>query len=272
VKNLHKIGLFVMLLPFVFLILFAVTHGLNEYYDLASNLGAALIQGVPCLFVAAISWLWPRRGGTVAIALSLLLLALSTSGIMMSKVPAPGQEYPVFSFVELARSIFPYAILFIGSILALVSALMRKVGSPDWLPGLSAGTAGVNKLLVTGLLTMFSLGVVFILFFFIGIGISGDSVLAVNLFMGLALGLTYAATPLLFIIIAVWRWPRWGSVVVGGLSLAVLIFLAIQLVSTDPSSPPRLPIPIVIAAGVVLAGSILVFISAKSKRRVSNNV
>ena len=253
-----------MLLPFVFLISFAVTHGLNEYYDLASNLGAALIQGVPCLFVAAISWLWPRKGGVGAIALSLLLLALSASGFMMSKVPAPGQEYPVFSFVELARYIFPYAILFIGSILALVSALMRKVGSPDWLPGLSAGVAGVNKLLVTGLLMMFSLGVVSILFFVIAIGISGDSVPAANLFMGLILGLTFA-TPLLFIIIGIWRWPRWGSAVVGGLSLAALIFFAIQLVSADPSSPPRLPIPFIFAAGIVLSGSILVFISARNQ-------
>jgi hypothetical protein len=261
----HKIGLTVMLVPFVFLFIFAVTHGLNEYYDLGSNLGAALIQGVPCLFIAAISWLWPRKGGMVSIALSLLLLALSASGIIMSKVPAPGQEFPVLSLVELARSIFPYGILFIGSILALVSALMKKVGSPDWLPRLSTGAAGLNKLLVTGLLMISLLGIVFILFFFIGIGISGDSVLAINLFMGLALGLTYAATPLLFIIIAVWQWPRWGSAVVGALSIAVLIFLVIQLVSTDPSSPPRLPIPVIIAAGVVLIGSILVFISSRNR-------
>lgn len=259
----HKIGLTVMLLPFVFLIIFAVTHGLNEYYDLASNLQVALIQGVPCLFVAAISWLWPRRGGVVAIALSLLLLALSASGIMTSKVPAPGQEHPVLSFAEISIYILPYAVLFLGSILALISAYVRKAHSPAFLPRLSTSVTKVNKLLVTGLLMMFSLGVMCILFFVIAIGISGDSVPAVNLFMGLALGLTFA-TPLLFIIIAAWRWPRWGSVVVGGLSLAALLFLAIQLVSTDPSFPPRLPIPFIFAVGIVLSGSILVFISARN--------
>ena len=258
----HKIGLTIMLLPFVFLILFAVTHGLNEYYDLGSNLQVALIQGIPCLFVFAISWLWPRRGGMVAIALSLSLLALSASGIMTSKVPAPGQEHPVLSFAEISIYILPYAVLFLGSILALVLTYVRKAHSPAFLLRLSTGATGVNKLLVTGLLMMFSLGVVSILFFVIVIGISGDSVPTVNLFMGLALGLTFA-TPLLFIIIAVWRWPRWGSVVVGGLSLAALIFLAIQLVSADPSFPPLLPIPFIFAAGIVLAGSILVYASAR---------
>lgn len=256
----HKIGLAVMLLPFVFLIIFSATYGLNEYYDLASNLGVALIQGVPCLFVAAISWLWPRKGGVVAIALSILLLALSTSGIVMSKVPAPGQEYPVLSFAELARNIFPYAILFIGSILALVSALMKKVASPDWLPRLSTGE--VSKLRATGLLMMFSLGVVSTLFFVIAIGISGDSVLAANLFTGLILGLTYT-TPLLLAIIAAWRWPRRGSIVVGGLSLAAMILLFTQLVSADPRFPALL-----LAPAIVLIGSILVFISARNSEQV----
>ena len=133
----HKVGLSVMLLPFVFLILFAVTHGLNEYYHLTTNLGVALIQGVPCLIVAAISWLWPRRGGIVATALSLFLLALSTSGIMTSRVPAPGQEYPVLSSTEISIYILPYAVLFLGSTLALISALMGKAGRPDWLLRLS---------------------------------------------------------------------------------------------------------------------------------------
>jgi len=256
-----------MLLPFVFLILFAVTHGLNEYYDLASNLQVALIQGVPCLFVAAISWLWPRKGGVVAIALSLLLLTVSASGIMTSKAPAPGQEYTELSFTEVSVYILPYAILLFGSIMALVLAFVRKAHTPAWLPKLSAGEARVNKLRITGLLMMFSLGVVCILFFIIAIGISGDSVPAANLFMGLILGLTFA-TPLLFIIIGIWRWPRWGSAVVGGLSLAALIFFAIQLVSADPSSPPRLPIPFIFAAGIVLSGSILVFISARNGEQV----
>lgn len=256
----HKIGLTIMLLPFVFLIIFSATYGLNEYYDLASNLGVALIQGVPCLFVAAISWLWPCKGGVVAIALSILLLALSTSGIVMSKVPAPGQEYPVLSFAELARNIFPYAILFIGSILALVSAFMKKVASPDWLTRLSTGE--VSKLRATGLLMMLSLGVVSILFFVIAIGISGDSVLAANLFTGLILGLT-CTTPLLLVIIAAWRWPRRGSAVVGGLSLAAMIFLVTQLVSGDPRFPALL-----LAPAIVLIGSILVFISARNSEQV----
>jgi len=259
----HKIGLTVMLLPFVFLIIFAVTHGLNEYYDLASNLQVAAIQGVPCLFVAAISWLWPRRGGMVAIALSLLLLTVSASGIMTSKAPAPGQEYTELSFTDISVYILPYAILLFGSIMALALAFVRKAHSPAWLPRLSAGAAGVNKLRITGLFMMFSLGVVYILLFIIAIGISGDSVPAANLFMGLILGLTFA-TPLLLIIIAAWRWPRRGSAVVGGLSLAALIFLAIQLVSANSSFPPLLPILFIFAASIVLTGSILVFISAKN--------
>ena len=259
----HKIGLSVMLLPFVFLIIFAVTHGLNEYYDLASNLQVALIQGVPCLLVAAISWLWPRRGGVAAIALSLLLLALSASAIMTSKAPAPGQEYTELSFAEISIYILPYAVLLFGSIMALVLAFVREAHSPTWLPRLSSGAAGVNKLRITGLLMIFSLGVVYILFFIVAIGISGDSVPAANLFTGLILGLTIA-TPLLFIIIGIWRWPRRGSAVVGGLSLAVLIFLALQLIAADSSFPPRLPIPFIFAAGIVLAGSILAFISARN--------
>jgi hypothetical protein len=190
-----------MLLPFVFLIIFAVTYGLNEYYDLVTNLGVALIQGVPCLFVAAVSWLWPRKGGMVAIVLSILLLALSTSGIMMSKAPAPGREYPVLSFVELAHFVFPYAILLIGSVLALVSALMRKVAGPNWLPKLSTGE--VSKLRAASLLMMLSLVVACILFFVITIGIHGDSVLAANLFTGLMMGMTFA-TPLLCIFVTVW--------------------------------------------------------------------
>ena len=204
---LHKIGLTVMLMPFVFLIVFSATYGLNEYYDLASNLQVALIQGVPCLFVAAISWLWPRRGGVVTIALSLLLLILSVSMIMTSKVPPPGQEYPVLSFAEIATYILPYAVLFCGSTLAFVSASMKKVVSPDWLLKLKVG--GVSKLRATGLIMIFSLGVVTVLFFSIAIGVAGDSGPAANLLSGLMLGLTFA-TPLLFlfILIAAWRWSR----------------------------------------------------------------
>ncbi len=247
-----------MLLPFVFLILFAATHGLNDYYDLVSNLQVALIQGVPCLFVAAIYWLWPRKGGVVAIALSLLLLALSAIGIMISKAPAPGQEHTVLSFTEISIYILPYAVLSLGSILALILAYVRKAHSPDWLPGLSSDATGVNKLRITGLFMMFSLGAVSILFFVIAIGISGDSVLAANLFMGLILGLTFT-TPLLLIIIAAWRWPRRGSAVVGSLSLAALIFLVIQLVSADPWFPALLLTP-----AIVLIGSISVFISTRN--------
>jgi len=262
----RKIGLTIMLLPFVFLILFALTHGLNEYYDLTSNLGVALILGVPCLFAAAISWLWPRKGGVAATALSLLLLILSVNMIMTSKVPPPGQEYPVLSFAEIATHILPYAVLFLGSMLAFVSVSKKKVVGPDWLPRLSAG--GLSKLRATGLLIMFSLGVVFILFFIIAIGQRGDSVPETNLFTWIMMGLTFA-TPLLFSIIAVWRWPRHGSAVVGGLSLAVLIFFVIQLITADPSSPPRLPIPFILAAGIVLSGSILVFISTRNGEQVN---
>jgi hypothetical protein len=260
----HKIGLTIMLLPFVFLILFAVTHGLNEYYDLASNLQVALIQGVPCLFVAAISWLWPRKGGMVAVALSLLLLALSVSGIMTSKAPAPGQEQAVLSFTEISIYILPYVVLSLGSILALILAYVSKAHSPDWLPKLSTSATKANRLLVAGLLMIASLGVALILFFIVATRIFGDSVPAVNLFTGLALGLLFA-TPLIFIIIAIWRWPRQGGTVVGSLSLVVLIFLVIQLVSTYPSHPPLLTIPLTVEACIVLAGSVLVFVSTRRK-------
>ena len=259
----HKVGLTVMLLPFVFLLVFSVTYGLNEYYDLASNLGVALILGVPCLFVAAISWLWPRRGGVAATALSLLLLILSVSMIMTSKVPPPGQQYPVLTFVEIATHILPYAILYCGSMLAFISALRKKVSSPDWLLKLKAG--GVSKLRAAGLFMIFSLGVVATLLLIIAILVGGDSVPVANLLTGLMMGLTIA-TPFLFIIIGIWRWPRQGSAVVGAISLAILIFLVIRLIAADPSDssfPPILPVPFIIAVGVVLAGSILVYVSTR---------
>ena len=260
-KNLHKIGLFVMLLPFVFLMLFSVTNGLNEYYDLATNLEVALIQGVPCLLVAAISWLWPRRGGMMAIALSLLLLTLSASMIMTSKAPAPGREYPDLSFTEISIYILPYAVLFLGSILAFASA--RKANSPDLLPTVSTGNVRVDKLRITGLLTMFLFGVVCILLFIIALGISGDSVPAANLFMGLTLGLTFATPPLL-LAAAAWRWPLRGGAVAIGLSLALLL-LPIVIWVMNPVRPIPWVLPLIVSLTIIvlLIGSILVFISAK---------
>jgi len=181
--------------------------------------------------------------------------------IMTSKVPPPGQQYPVLSFAEISIYILPYAVLFCGSILAFISALRKKVGSPDWLLKLKAG--GVSKLRAAGLLMIFSLGVVSALFLIIAIVVGGDSVPVANLFTGLIIGLTIV-TPLLFIIIGLWRWPRRVSAVVGAVSLAALIFLVIQLVSADPSFPPLIPVPFIFAAGIVLSGSILVFVSARN--------
>lgn len=204
----RKIGLAIMLLPFVFLIIFAATHGLNEYYDLTSNLGVALIQGVPCIFVAVISWLWPRRGGVAALVMSLLLLTLSVSMVLTSKVPPPGQVYPVLSLAEVATYILPYAVLFLGSILAFISASINKAASPNWMLELRAH--GVSKLRTALLIMISTLIVVTILFFSIAVLVGGDSVPAANLFTGLMMGLTFA-TPLLFlfIIIAAWRGNNW---------------------------------------------------------------
>lgn len=259
--KLRKAGLFIMLLPFVFLIIFSLTHGLNEYYDLATNLGVSLIQGVPCLLVTATSWLWPRRGGTVAVVLSLLLLTLSASMIMMSKAPAPGQEFPTLSFTEISTHILPYTILLFGSILAFASA--RKANSPDLLPRVSTGNARVDKLRRTGLLMMFLFGVGCILLFIIAIGIGGDMVLAGNLFVGLTLGLTFATLPLL-LAAAAWRWPFRGGAVAIGLSLALLLLLIIIWVM-DPVRPIPWVWPLIVSLPIIvlLIGSILVFISAK---------
>jgi hypothetical protein len=259
----HKIGLAVMILPLAFLLIFSITYGLNEYYDLASNLGVTLIMGMPCLLLAAISWLWPRRGGAAAATLSLLLLILSVSVIMISKVPPPGQQYPNLTFTEIAVHILPYAILFCGSIIAFILALKKKVESPDWLLKLMAD--GVGKLRATGLLTISLLGVIVALFFIIAIIIGGDSVPVANMFTGLIMGLTFA-TPLLFIIIGISRWPRQGGAVVGVLSIIALIFLVIRLIIADSSGPvfsQLLNEPLIFAAGIVLTGSILVFASAR---------
>lgn len=263
----RKIGLTVMLLPLVFLVVFSATCGLNEYYDMSSNLGLALMLGVPCLFIAAVSWLWPRRGGVAAIISSLLLLTLSVTMIMTSKMPSLGQQYPVLTFTEVATHILPYAVLFCGSILAFTSALREKVTSPDWLLKLKAG--GVSKLRAAGLLMIFSPGVVAAISLIIAIIVGGDSVPLANLLTGLIMGLMIV-TPLLVVIIGIWRWPRRGSAVVGLLSLVGLILLIIRLITTDPSDP--FTVPFSIAAGVVLVGSILVYASAKRRLTLSSGV
>lgn len=195
-----------MLVPFLFLLIFAVTYGLNEYYDLASNLMVACMMGVPCLFLAVISFLWPRWGGTAAASLALLLMVLSVSGILMSKIPPPGQEYPVFSLAEVVTYMLPYTVLFCGSIFALIGAFTKNFKGPDWLMGLRFG--GVQTARSLSLIVLFSLIVACVIFFVVTIGISGDSIWAVNLLSGFMLGLTYAAPLLLLFIIVAWRWPR----------------------------------------------------------------
>ena len=256
-----------MLLPFIFYIIYPVVHGLNEYYyDLAANLGEGLIFGVPCLFVTAVSWLWPRWGGTVAVVLSLLLLTLSTLLIMTSKAPAPGQEFPTLSFTDISIFILPYTILLIGSILAFASAWKTKM--LDLLPRISTGNARVDKLRKTGLLMMLLLGVVSILFFVAIMGIIGDMVLVGNLCVGLQMGLTFA-TPPLFLAAVAWRWPLRGGATAIGLSSASLVFpvflIVMSIISPDPVwRLPWLSIVIVSLPIIVLfIGSILVFISAK---------
>lgn len=216
--KLHKAGLIIMLLPLAFYIIFAITHGLNKYgyWDLSTNLIAGLSYGVPCLNFTVAAWLWPRRGGAVAVLLSLLLLALAT----FPRATSVDWHHRDFSFLmDIFIWTFPYAILLVGSILAFVSA--KKANSPDLLPRISTGNARVDKLRKAGLLMMFLFGVLCVLFFTIGMGIGGDMVLAGNLLTGLQMGLMFATPPLL-LTAAAWRWPLWGGVVAAGVSIAVI--------------------------------------------------
>ena len=197
--KLRKAGLSMMLVPFVFYIIYPVTYGLSEYYDLSTNLRAGLIYGVPCFFVTAAAWLWPRRGGVTAVLLSLVLLVLATS----SSVTSVDWHHRDFSFLtDVFVVTFPYAVLLVGSILTFASA--SKAYSPDLLPRISTGNARADKLRKAGLLIMFLLGVLTVLFFIIVMVIIGDMVLAGNLLMGLQLGLIFA-TPFLLIAAAAWR-------------------------------------------------------------------
>lgn len=223
--KLRKAGLFIMLLPFVFYIIYPVTHGLNEYYDLSTNLIVGLLYGVPCLLFTAAAWLWPRRGGVAAVLLSLLLLALATS----SRVTSVDWHHRDFSFLtDVFVVTFPYAVLLVGSILALVSA--KKANSPDLLPRISTGNARVDKLRKAGLLMMFVFGVLSVLYFTIGMGIGGDSGILENLLGGFLIGSVFATPPLL-LTPAAWRWPLWGGVVAAGVAIAVITLNIIRIVT-----------------------------------------
>jgi hypothetical protein len=262
--KLRKAGLIIMLLPLAFYIIFAITHGLNEYYDLSTNLIAGLSFGVPCLLFTAAAWLWPRRGGVAAVVLSLLLLALATS----SSVTSVDWHHRDFSFLmDIFVWAFPYAVLLVGSILAFVSA--KKANSPDLLPRISTGNARVDKLRKAGLLIMFLFGVLTVLLFIIGIGISGDMVLVGNLWTGLQLGLVVATPPLLLAVVA-WRWPLWGGGIAAGVSIA-LITLSIIRIVTDIFFPLWFfSVPLVGLSFIfLLIGSILVLASVRKDRKLS---
>ncbi|MFC2045690.1 hypothetical protein ACFLUH_03325 [Chloroflexota bacterium] len=270
-EKLRKAGLLVMFLSFVYLMVYAVTHGLNEYYDLASSINVGLIFSMPCLFVTAVSWHWPRRGGIASVVLASVLLTLSVVTIMTAKVPLSGQELPALSFSEVSRYILPYAILLCGSILALVAA--RRTDVSDLLPSASIGSARVDKLRKTGLLIMLISGVVGILTFITLIGISGDSMPASNIFSGLVMGLAFATIPLILAAVA-WRWPHKGSMVAMGVCLTWFTFVTVTMINGFTVHLPwivsRIVYPSII---VLLVGSCLVFVSARriSRQNVNPN-
>jgi len=248
-----------MLLSFAYLVVFAVSHGLNEYYDLTSNISVGLLLAVPCLFVTALSWLWPHRGSAASLVLASVLLVLSVVSIMTAKVPPPGQELPVLTFAEIATYIVPYVILLCGSILVYIST--RKDTFPDLLPEVSTGNARVDKLRKAGLLMILISSVVGIVVFITLIGISGDSMPAANIFSGLVMGLTFAMIPLILGAIA-WQWPDKGGIVAVGLSLAWLIIVTVTMVNSLQLLwiVGRIVYPPIV---LLLIGSSLVFFSTK---------
>ena len=250
-----------MLLPVAFYIIYAVTHGLNEYWDFSTNLQGGLMLGLPCLLGAGASWLWPRRGGIAAVVLSLSLLIFSTFFIAASKAPAPSQGLrPSLSFTDISIWILPYAILLIGSILALASAKEATgLGLPQ---RTNVGTVRVNKLRKTALVMMLLPGALFILFFIILIGISGDMIVVGNLFMGFLMGSMYGG-PLLLLTAAAWRWPLPGSAVAIGLSIAAIAWRGVALFSEPGGHPFAFMFAFMFLSLMIifLIGSVMVLIS-----------
>jgi MFS family permease len=127
----------------------------------------------------------------------------------------------------------------------------------------------MRKLRKAGLFMMLSSGVVFILFFIIAIGISGDMVLVGNLLMGFLMGSMYGG-PLLLLSVAARRWPFWDRAVAIGFSVLAMLVYGIlgSVVSEYPPNPilTFLYFPLMI---ISLIGSILIFTSArKSKGQV----
>jgi len=263
--ELRRAGLIIAVLPVPFLLTYAVSQGLNEYYGFSANLLVALMHGMPCLLVTAVSWRWPRRGGVAAILVALLLLAFSTVSIIGSKAPDPVLQRTVLTFTEIATFIVPYAMLFVGCALAFIPAW--KLSGRDFRPRTEWGTVRDSKLAKAGLWMMLLPGMVVILASVILIGMSGDMIPSMNFFAGFLMGSVFGGLPLL-LAAAAWRWPLQGGAVVGGFSvIGMLVSGLLGLLFTERPNP--LASPFLVLLTLSLAGGLLVFFSARRTGRMS---
>lgn len=266
--GLRKAGLIIAILPVPFLLIYAVSQGLNEYYGFSDNLLVALMHSMPCLLVTAISWRWPRRGGATAILVALLLLVFSTISIIKSKAPDPVLQRTVLTFTEISTFIVPYVMLLVGCALAL--APVWKLSDKDFRPRTEWETVGDNRLAKAGLWMMLLPGMVVILTFVISIGLVGDMVPSMNFFVGFLMGSMLGGLPLL-LAVAAWRWPLQGGFAAAGLSVIVmLVYVFLELLFAEyPANPLALSFFVLLTPSLV--GGLLVFISARRTGQTSKD-
>jgi hypothetical protein len=266
-RELRRAGLIVAILPVPFLLIYAVSQGLNEYYDFSNNLIAALMFSMPCLLVTAVSWRWPRRGGVAAILVALLLLSFSTISIIESKVPDPVLQRTVFTLTEISTFIVPYAMLFIGC--ALAFAPVWKLSDRDFRPRTGWKTVENSRLAKAGLWMMLLPGIVVILTFIIAIGLGGDMVPSMNFFTGFLMGSMLGGLPLLLAAVA-WRWPLRGGAVAAGLSIiGMLVSGLLRLLFAEHPNPLALTFLVLLTLSLV--GGLMVFFSTRRTGRTSKD-
>jgi MFS family permease len=257
--GLRRAGLIIAILPVPFLLIYAVSQGLNEYYGFYDNLLVAFMYGMPCLLVAAVSWRWPRRGGAIAILVALLLLVFSTISIIASKSPDPVLQRTVLTFTEIATFIVPYAMLLVGCALAFIP--VWKFSVRDFRPRTAWRTVRDNKLAKAGLWIMLLPGIIVILTFIIAIGLGGDMIPSMNFFAGFLMGSMLGGLPLL-LAIAAWRWPLRGGAIAAGLSIiGMLVSGLLWLLFAEYPNPLALTLLVLLTLSLV--GGLMVFFSAK---------
>jgi len=265
--ELRRAGLIVAILPLPFLLIYAVSQGLNEYYGFSDNLLVALMHSMPCLLVTAVSWRWPRRGGATAILVALLLLVFSTISIIASKAPDPILQRTILTFTEISTFIVPYAMLLTGCALAFIP--VWKLSDRDFRPRTEWETIGANKLAKAGLWMMLLPGMVVILTFVISIGLGGDMVPSMNLFVGFLMGSMLGGLPLLLAATA-WRWPLLGGAIAAGLSvIGMLVNGLLGLLFAEHPNPLALTFLVLLTLSLV--GGLLVFISARRTGQTSKD-